>query len=850
MKCHNCGSENHPDARFCSECGQPVSPPAAAPTCPACGATVEPGTRFCPKCGKPLAAVLPPSLTAALPPPPSLPTPLPPLPAAPPAGGTGILQTIAGVGNVQINLSNILGSAVNLAVELPPHPEPRPLPVEARPLPFSDLLDREVELRTAAAALQAHQPVELHGMDGLGKTALLRALGQPPVSATSLFPAGVLYLSLPNRPVDDILEALYQRFFDYPQDYKPTAGQISRGLRDKQALVLLDDVELARGELDALRNAMPACTFLLATTERALWGEGKVLALRGLPPEAALHLLERELGRPLTPEERPAANELCARFEGHPLRLLQSAALARQEQQSLTAVVRWAESPALAVTPAAQFLATLPEASLRALAALATVRGAALPVEHVASLAGLPDALAAIQDLQQRQLAQAHSPRYSVSASLAQDLWQAWDLTPWAERALHHFTGWAEAQRTAPRRILEVVDAILRLLEWAVGTQRWATVLRLGRAIETALALGLRWGTWAHVLQWILQAARALDDRAVEGWALHQLGTRALCIGDAAHGRTLLIRALHLRETLGDRAGAAVTRRNLNLLLGPPPPPRQPPKPPAKPVPTGPLGSGVPLVVKGFIALVAILFVALGGLGLWAIWPRPMPTPTPTMTPTHTPTPTATLTRTPTPTTTPTRTPTPTATPTHTPTPTATPTGTPTPTATPTDTPTPTATPTDTPTPTATPTDTPTPTTTPTHTPSPTPWSDTTGPTISGIVESDDPIYWPPEHCPPDQVTIRASVLDPPPSSGVSAVKLTYRVVEGARQGGWQALPMNQVETGVYAARVRDQELRLSLDPPSDGAPATLQYYVQAFDGIGNRSESPVGTVTVGYCLY
>ena len=81
-------------------------------------------------------------------------------------------------------------------------------------------------------------------------------------------------------------------------------------------------------------------------------------------------------------------------------------------------------------------------------------------------------------------------------------------------------------------------------------------------------------------------------------------------------------------------------------------------------------------------------------------------------------------------------------------------------------------------------------------------------------------------------------------------MKLTYRVVEGARQGEWQALPMNQVETGVYAATVRDQELRLSLDPPSIGTTATLQYYIQAFDGTGNRSDNTPGTVTVGYCIY
>ncbi|MEE9617913.1 MAG: hypothetical protein V3T90_13045, partial [Anaerolineae bacterium] len=86
--------------------------------------------------------------------------------------------------------------------------------------------------------------------------------------------------------------------------------------------------------------------------------------------------------------------------------------------------------------------------------------------------------------------------------------------------------------------------------------------------------------------------------------------------------------------------------------------------------------------------------------------------------------------------------------------------------------------------------------------------------------------------------------------AGVSGVKLTYRVVDGARQGGWLALPMNQAATAIYEATVGSEELEASLDPPSYGAPATLEYYIQAFDNMGNRSESPTGTVAVEYCLY
>ncbi len=159
---------------------------------------------------------------------------------------------------------------------------------------------------------------------------------------------------------------------------------------------------------------------------------------------------------------------------------------------------------------------------------------------------------------------------------------------------------------------------------------------------------------------------------------------------------------------------------------------------------------------------------------------------------------------------------------------------------------TPTIPPTDTPT--IPPTDTPTiPPDTPTIPPTDTPTipPDTTGPTISGITASDDMVLWP-KGCTPDEVTISASVFDP---SGVSAVKLTYRVVDGSRVGEWQSLPMNQTMTAIYAATVGGAELERSLNPPTNGTTATLEYYIQAYDTYNNRSESGIGTINVGYCL-
>ncbi len=123
--------------------------------------------------------------------------------------------------------------------------------------------------------------------------------------------------------------------------------------------------------------------------------------------------------------------------------------------------------------------------------------------------------------------------------------------------------------------------------------------------------------------------------------------------------------------------------------------------------------------------------------------------------------------------------------------------------------------------------------------------ADTSGPTISNITESNDPIKWPPQ-CMPNQVTISAFVSDP---SGVGMVKLNYRVVEGSRQGTWRSEGMSLTGTSIYATTIIASELQASLNPPVNKV-STLEYYIQAFDTKGNQSTSPTRTVRIDYCLY
>jgi ribosomal protein L40E len=721
MKCSKCGFENRLSARFCKQCGQVLQDTSSAGTiCPACGAANDADARFCRKCGH--------ALTPAA-------EPVPPLePADLPVSVhiTGGVSGQVAIGDHILQIGDVHGGVVNvLAPGEKIQPEPRPTPVDLRPRPFPDLLDRDTEIKEATASLQSAQPVEFHAAAGLGKTALLRHLAHHP-TATS-FPDGIVYLSARHQPAADLLQSLYDAFYETSIPYKPTDAQLKHDLQNTRALILLDDVELPREDVEKVMDTAPSCAFLLASPERRMWGEGQSLALDGLPPDDALTLIEQELGRSLTPQERPVAQRLRVHAKGSPLALIQIAAevcekgllltdLKAQKDQSKgmrttdllefpkqqMLLVRYvtregevtlkAAAEHLGETPAEaqqmldaliekeylervekngdwiyqihlahksarglppgiwnalepeekgktstflNALNALPSAEQQVIAALAALDGVPAHAEHLAALTGVADIAATLQALQRRGLAQTHSPRYSLTGSLDTTLQQVWDLAPWMERALAHFTTWAETQQQTPDKLLEEADVILRILEWAAGAERWTDVLRLGRAIEGTLALGGRWAAWAQVLRWILQAGRALGDQTIEAWALHQAGTQSLCLGDHAAARTSLTEALQLREALGDQAGAAVTQHNLDLISAAPSPPEEPPAPKTRP----PLPKWL-LTVAGIAALGGVVVTLGAALIIAGALPKPPPPtdqPVAVEVPTDTPMPTPTV---------------------------------------------------------------------------------------------------------------------------------------------------------------------------------------------------------------
>lgn len=185
--------------------------------------------------------------------------------------------------------------------------------------------------------------------------------------------------------------------------------------------------------------------------------------------------------------------------------------------------------------------------------------------DHVARAVGMADAVPVLEALRSRHLVDGDGERYRLADPSSAGPDHGPLGTTWMPGVVQQL---AQVYEGATDRIASVVDdleLILVAAEWAVDAGCWSEVVRLARAVDGPLALSRQWATWEKVLHHAVEAARAGGDQVSEAWALHQLGTRALGLGDPGSACGHLRSAVALRESLGDRPGAAVSRHNLRL---------------------------------------------------------------------------------------------------------------------------------------------------------------------------------------------------------------------------------------------------------------------------------------------
>jgi hypothetical protein len=435
-----------------------------------------------------------------------------------------------------------------------PAPRPRRLPVRLTGRPLA-VVGRADEMATIDQHLGPTCPVLLHGPPGIGKTALLKRAvhdyGQRRAQDS------VIYHSAISEPLPDTLQFLFDALYECDIPFKPADAQLRHALADAGGLVALDDMVLDRDQFTAVLDTLPQATLLLASERRCLMPVGRAVPVGALLPDDALALLAHALGRPLEGLQATAGRRVTAMLGHEPLGILQLAALVStlgHELPRLEAELERAGPPQQEVVQ--RLVSSLDDEERQVLETLGAVAGAALTAEHLARLTGLPEVTPKLDALIRLHLAQAHSPRYSTRVDV-----RGHDLSARLALAL-------EAKVSDQEAVAGMAGAALRSIEAAEARSDWPGVRQLGRAAESALIMGRRWGAWALALEAQLRAATAVGDGAAEAWARHQLGTRALCLGDAAVAEEQLSRALALRRDLGDDEGARATQHNLDLLRG------------------------------------------------------------------------------------------------------------------------------------------------------------------------------------------------------------------------------------------------------------------------------------------
>ena len=365
---------------------------------------------------------------------------------------------------------------------------------------------------------------------------------------------------------------------------------------------MLDGFLGSPAELDRLLNLAATTTFAVSGPQRVLLGEGCAIALGGLQPGDALALMSRELARPLDQSEVMPARTICAALDDNPRDVILVAAHARVYGVPLTQLaeeVRATDSPEAWLGELIR--SKLSDRDRAALAAFAAVDCAPLDDSEVAAIGGEP-AAQSLEGLKDRRLVAFDGTRNRVRTGIVAAIAMSFLAMLPAQAAAQSFL--QAAARSQQATLVEHSDAIVGALKHAVLSGNHAEVMALAHRAGDAVALSGRWDRWQEMLQQALASAKAAHDSAGEAWALHQLGSRALALGDVAAAQSALQAALHIRTALGDSNAIAVTQHNLELLSVPTP---------AHSAPARATRWGLTSKIAVGIAFLALL----GSLGAW-----------------------------------------------------------------------------------------------------------------------------------------------------------------------------------------------------------------------------------------
>ena len=348
------------------------------------------------------------------------------------------------IGNNNLQIQNH-GGVVNILKTPSRSPfKKRSGPIRQRPRPFPQLLDRAHETSTIRSSIQNGTSVSVFGEGGIGKTTFLTHIAYVPEAEK--FPQGVVYLYVKDQGLDDLLQILFDTFYSSGRDVMPSAGRLRHHLQGIRAVILLDDLTLTREEAQALIAIMPLCCFVIASLQRSLWGDGTVVLLEGLPEEEQVELFAREMGRPLSEAEKTDALIICYHLQGHPLKIIQTAALITTSGRTISEVKRQFLPRTTAFDIARTLLDRLSEPQRKVLALLGACGDTLIPLSILSALLKLPRVQEVIRGLIAMGLVWSEGSKYGLVATLVGQIERIWNLSSWEDSLVNYLSNWITQQ--------------------------------------------------------------------------------------------------------------------------------------------------------------------------------------------------------------------------------------------------------------------------------------------------------------------------------------------------------------------------------------------------------------------
>jgi hypothetical protein len=488
---------------------------------------------------------------------------------------------------------------------------------------------------------------------------------------------------------DDLLQQLFDALYESEPQLKVNYASARTYLSNTSPLVLIDNMMLNADALDRMADLFPQAP-ILAVSAQPLYAEAfEPFDVKPLQMEESVQLLASRARIDLEEAASDYLQKICTLLNNFPLAIVTVGNVIREHELSLEYVLSALESIQTIATQAnkialersfqfANKYLSNDERQMMSLTAAAPAISADRPWLEL--LAGGPQAS---ERLEAMSLLQANSPRLRLHPEFAALVLGTIDVDAIRSQLLTSLTETLQTRSLDFGYVEEELGNILGLLSWAAERQRWGDVISLGRAADPYLTLRGLWDAWQDILDSVLAAGRALGDRSVEAWALHQLGTRSIGTGELQEAANYLSRALGLRQSLGDREGMAHTQHNLDYLgqSGVFMPPPQSGGPAGSALDQAPARRRINwcriLLVLLFLLLLAASSIAVAGAvtsgwiqlppgldisAIQRVVPIALTTETPTPTASVSPSPTPTSTSTPTPTSTSTAAPTETAT--------------------------------------------------------------------------------------------------------------------------------------------------------------------------------------------